>query len=70
MAAFSEKTEGVSGKILALIRENNRITIPGPAEVIGVTERSVERNIDKLKNERILIRVGPTRGGHWEIEEE
>ena len=63
-----EKTSGkTSGKILAAIRQNARITIPDLAALIGIAERSVERNIQKLQNEGHLRRIGPAKGGHWEI---
>ena len=37
------------------------------AEIIGVTERSIERNVNKLKKEGKLKRIGPDKGGYWEI---
>lgn len=43
------------------------ITIPELAAEIGVTERSIERNIQKLQEDGRLRRVGPARGGHWEV---
>ena len=56
-----------SGKILALIRENALITIPELALLIGVTERSIERNLKKLQAENRLSRIGPANGGHWKV---
>jgi ATP-dependent DNA helicase RecG len=35
--------------------------------LIGITERSVERNIQKLQEQNKLIRVGGAKGGFWEI---
>jgi predicted HTH transcriptional regulator len=62
------KTSGkVSGKIVEFMRENSLITIPELAKKIGVTERSVERNIQKLQDSGIVRRVGPAKGGHWEV---
>ncbi|KAF0218349.1 MAG: putative transcriptional [Geobacteraceae bacterium] len=58
-----------SVKILEAIRQNSRITIPELAVFAGVTERSVERNIRQLQLENRLRRVGPDKGGHWEIVE-
>jgi ATP-dependent DNA helicase RecG len=67
----SRKTSGkTSGKIIELIKENEFITIPEIAERIGITERSVERNIQNLQKERIICRVGPAKGGHWEVVDE
>ncbi|MDP4710741.1 MAG: winged helix-turn-helix transcriptional regulator [Saprospiraceae bacterium] len=42
---FQKAVEKTSGKILALIKENNYVTILELAEKIGVTERTVERNL-------------------------
>ena len=64
----SGKTSGkTSGKILLLIKETPEITIPEMSAVIGITERSIERNIEKLKKEGKLKRIGPDKGGHWEV---
>jgi ATP-dependent DNA helicase RecG len=37
------------------------------AEKIGITSKGVEYNIDKLKKEGILNRIGPDKGGYWKI---
>jgi ATP-dependent DNA helicase RecG len=60
-------TPKTSGKIVEFMRENSLITIPELAKKIGVTERSVERNIQKLQDSGIVRRVGPAKGGHWEV---
>ena len=66
----SGKVSGkTSGKILALIRENILIKISELALLIGVTERSIERNLKKLQAEQRLSRIGPANGGHWKVEE-
>jgi len=66
----SGKVSGkTSGKILALIRENILITIPELALLIGVTERSIERNLKKLQAENHLSRIGPANGGYWKVSE-
>jgi ATP-dependent DNA helicase RecG len=64
----SGKTSGkTSGKILAALEEDRKLTIPELASLIGVTERSIERNIKKLQEQGRLRRVGPAKGGHWEV---
>ena len=64
------KTSGkTSGKILNGIRQHSEITIPEFALLIGVTERSIERNIRRLQSDGRLRRVGPAKGGHWELVE-
>ncbi|MBW2613532.1 MAG: winged helix-turn-helix transcriptional regulator, partial [Deltaproteobacteria bacterium] len=56
-----------SGKILSAISDNANITIPELANLVGVTQRSVERNLRKLQQEGVLKRVGGRKHGHWEV---
>jgi Fic family protein len=56
-----------SGKILALLRDNPLLTIPELALSIGVTKRSIERNLKKLQAENRLSRIGPAKSGHWKV---
>ena len=56
-----------SGKIIKVIRDRETITIPELANLIGVTERSVERNIRKLQSDGLLKRIGGRKQGHWEV---
>ena len=53
--------------ILNLIKEmpnisKERLKIKG-----GLTKKSVEYNIEKLKQKGLLKRVGPAKGGYWEV---
>ena len=52
------------------IKSNDQITIPELAEIIGLTTRSIERNIQNLQLEDKLVRIGSAKGGHWEIIED
>ena len=36
---------------------------------LGISEVAVYKNIKKLKQAGILERVGPAKGGHWEIKD-
>jgi ATP-dependent DNA helicase RecG len=62
-----ETSVKTSVKILEAIKSNDRITIPELAETIGVTTRSIERNIQNLQQNGKLVRIGPDKGGHWKI---
>jgi ATP-dependent DNA helicase RecG len=64
LPTVSEKTSGI---ILEAILQNNTITIPELSILIGITERSIERNIQKLQKEGTLKRIGPAKGGHWQV---
>ena len=54
-------------KILALIKDNNNITIKELCEIISMSESGVKKVIKKLKVEDKLIRVGSLKSGHWEV---
>jgi predicted HTH transcriptional regulator len=54
-------------KILKLLGQNSRLTAKAMAEQVGVTARSIELNLDKLKELGFLARIGPKKGGHWKV---
>ena len=37
------------------------------ADSIGISRRAIAKTIAKLQAEGILRRIGPDKGGHWEI---
>jgi len=53
-------------KIFELIKENKFITIKELAHNLNVSEKTIKRDLDKLKKENILKRIGK-KGGYWEI---
>jgi len=57
----------MSGKILAVIRDQSDITIPELANLVGVTSRTVERHLKKLQQNGLLKRLGGRKHGHWEV---
>ena len=64
----SGKTSGkTSGKILTYLGRHPNATIPDLAKLLGITERSVERSLQKLQEEQLLRRVGAAKGGHWVV---
>jgi len=54
-------------KILQAIREHSKISIREMQIVTDLTRGGVEWN---LRNECIIKRVGPAKGGHWKAIEE
>ena len=64
----SQKTnQKTNQKILILCTENPTITIKELAEAIGITPQGIKYSIRKLKESNKLKRVGPDKGGYWEI---
>ncbi len=56
-------------KVLGLIKQNPYISINDLAENIGISTTAIDKNITQLKKKGLLKRVGPDKGGHWEIVE-
>jgi predicted HTH transcriptional regulator len=54
-------------RILSWAVVNPGISIPELAEQFQITVRAVEKQIAKLQQEGRIRRVGPDKGGHWEV---
>lgn len=54
-------------KILSLLRSNASMSREELAHQLGITVKGVDWQIAKLKQEGKLERVGPDKGGHWEV---
>jgi ATP-dependent DNA helicase RecG len=53
--------------ILSVIQTNQTISALELSKRIGISKRKIEENMRKLKDLGILKRIGPAKGGHWEI---
>jgi ATP-dependent DNA helicase RecG len=62
--ASSEETVA---SILNRLAISPGLTIRELADDLNLTTRAVEKQLAKLKKQGRLIRVGPNKGGHWEI---
>lgn len=54
-------------KILEIVKNKPEITIPEISEIIGITDRNVEKQLAKLKGEGKIQRVGSDKSGLWII---
>ena len=63
----TEKTNKTQQGILHLIKENKYLTYDEIAKQLSLERTTVWRNIKKLQEKGLLRRVGPDKGGHWEI---
>lgn len=62
-----KSTEKSTEKIIAAIKDNSSISAQQIAQLLDITSRAVEKHLSNLKNNGVLKRVGPDKGGHWEI---
>ena len=62
-----ENIENVVENILASISKNSTISTKKLAAMCSLSERQVQRIMTKLKEQCVIRRIGPDKGGHWEI---
>ena len=65
--AREQTREKTREKILSLMRETPDISTQAMASAIGLSRKGVEWQVRKLKQAGVVRRVGPDKGGHWEI---
>jgi fido (protein-threonine AMPylation protein)/ribosomal protein S25 len=54
-------------KIVNIIKECGFVTIPAIAQRIGLTKDGAFKALKRLKASNRIRRVGPDKGGHWEV---
>jgi len=64
-----KSTEKSTEKILFYIKQNPQITIAEMCNLIGLSDKGLRKKLDKLKQQGLITRVGPDKGGHWEVTE-
>ena len=53
--------------ICQLMKNNRSITVLELAKKIRVNEKTIKRDIDNLKKDGSIRRIGPDKGGYWEV---
>ena len=54
-------------KIVEQIKRNSKVTADELSEIVDINLRNIRRNLKKLKKKGLLKRIGPAKGGHWEL---
>jgi len=54
-------------KILEILAADPHCTYDVLAERLGISRRAVTKQISNLRKEGRLHRIGPDKGGHWEV---
>ena len=62
-----KKCGGSAEKVFSIIKADSFIKTHEIASRIPLSQRAVEGAISSLKKAGFLKRVGPTKGGHWEV---
>ena len=72
LAYGSEKSSEIdseksSEKIFDTIKNNPKISARELSIIMNISTRAVEKHLAQLKKVGILKRIGPAKGGHWEV---
>lgn len=62
-----ETSEETSSRVLALLKQAPSSSARQLAAQLGLSQRAVELQIAKLKSGKKLRRIGPNKGGYWEV---
>lgn len=54
---------------MTLLSQDNTLSAATLAEQIGITAKAVEKQIAALKADGVLRRIGPDKGGYWQVVE-
>ena len=57
----------VNGTVFSLIRQDTSITAVDISERLGISLRTVRRQIKALKEQGLIERIGSDKSGHWNI---
>ena len=57
-------------KILQQLRENPQCSTQQLGDALGISKRAVLKQIEKLKQQGRLARIGSAKGGHWQVLEQ
>lgn len=59
--------KGTRKSIVEIMLSNPNVTIPQIAELLGMNSRGIDKHIKSLREQGLIRRVGPDKGGHWEV---
>ena len=62
-----EKMDALDVKIFDLIKSNARITYDELASLTGKHKDTIRVHLKSLRQKGLLVRIGPDKGGHWEV---
>ena len=54
-------------EVLAVIAKNPKVTTAEIADALGLSANTVSSRIRTLKDKNYIRRIGPDKGGSWEI---
>ena len=66
-APLKAPLESTRDKIIALLKQNPKSTIPEMMDELGKSRDTIKEHISRLKRDNLIQRVGSTKSGYWII---
>ena len=54
-------------RVLSMLKEDPNLTQAGLAVSLGVSRQAIQKHLTGLRKAGLLRRIGPDKGGHWEV---
>ena len=64
-----EKTLKSREKIVALLAQDGKLSAAALAKQIGLSAKTIEKHLAKLKADGTIERIGPAKGGYWKVKQ-
>lgn len=64
-----QMSEETTKQIITLLKSDGKLTSAALALRIGKSDRTIERNLRKMRESGIIEHIGPNKGGHWVVKE-
>ena len=64
---YTEQTSGTRGKILEYLQLHPETTLTDLAKELQISYKGIERQFKQMKKVGLIKRIGPNKGGHWEV---
>ena len=62
-----DKLSETQSRVVRMIINNPSVTTKEIAKTLAIAQRNIQNHIRKLRDAGVIRRVGPDKGGHWEI---
>ena len=62
-----KSSEDIAARIQELMHQTPGISVSAISKALSRTERTIYEHIRRLKEHGAIRRVGPDKGGHWEV---
>ena len=64
-----QKLTKKQSELVSIMKQNPKISRKEISEKLGINESAVQKRLDVLRKKNVLKRIGPDKGGYWEVKD-